>query len=337
MTSLSEGSTDPLAERYDTALVDLDGVVYIGRDVVAGAPDALARAGGAGMRVAYVTNNAARTPEVVAAHLSDLGVPATSEDVVTSAQAAARLVAQEVPTGSRVLVVGGEGLDAALTELGLRPVRSADDEPAAVVQGFAPQVGWELLTEGVIAVRRGVPWIASNLDRTIPTARGLAPGNGALVGVIAAATGAAPIVAGKPELALHEETMRRTGARRPLVVGDRLDTDIEGANNAGVDSLLVLTGVTGPSELVAAEARLRPSYIAEDLETGLLSAHPAVHEQNGAWVCAGWRAGGSDGRWRLEGSGERIDALRALCAGVWSVGGAEPSDVTAALDDLPAR
>ncbi len=337
MTSLSEGSSDPLAERYDTALVDLDGVVYIGPDVVAGAPDALARAGRVGMRIAFVTNNAARTPQAVAAHLCDLGVPAESDEVVTSAQAAARLVAKEVPNGSRVLVVGGKGLDAALTELGLRPVRSADDDPAAVVQGFAPQVGWELLTEGAIAVRRGVPWIASNLDRTIPTARGLAPGNGALVGVIAAATGTSPVVAGKPELALHEDTMRRTGARRPLVVGDRLDTDIEGANNAGVDSLLVLTGVTGPSELVAAEARLRPSYMAEDMAAGLLSPHPAVSEQNGEWVCAGWRAGRSDGRWRLDGSGERIGALRALCAGVWSVGGAEPPDVTAALDDLPER
>ena len=210
------------------------------------------------MRVAFVTNNAARTPEAVAAHLRDLGVAAEPDDVVTSAQAAATLVAERVPAGAPVLVVGGDGLRAALTERGLRPVASADDEPAAVVQGFAPDVGWTLLTEGVVAVRRGLPWVASNLDRTIPTARGLAPGNGALVGVIAAVTGATPVVAGKPELALHEEAVRRTGAQRPLVVGDRLDTDIEGANRAGADSLLVLTGVTSPGELVCAAGATAP-------------------------------------------------------------------------------
>jgi len=338
VTRLSDGSAQPLATRYDTALVDLDGVVYVGPDAVVGAADSLARAGALGMRVAFVTNNANRTPDAVARHLGDLGVPAEAVDVVTSAQAAARLVSAAVPDGARVLVVGGEGLHAALTELGLRPVRSADEDPAAVVQGFAPQVGWELLTEGVIAVRRGLPWIASNLDRTIPTARGLAPGNGALVGVIAAATGAEPVVAGKPELALHEEAMRRTGAQHPLVVGDRLDTDIEGANRAGVDSLLVLTGVATPSDLVCAAAELRPAYIAEDLDAGLLAPHATVQELDGTWTSAGWRASGADGRWHLSGSGARVDALRALCVGVWSSGDrTDPSGVAEALDQLPGR
>lgn len=333
MTSLADGSAEPLAARYDTALVDLDGVVYIGPAVVPGAADSLARAGDLGMRVAFVTNNAARTPESVAAHLRDLGVAADPGDVVTSAQAAARLVAKRVPAGSRVLVVGGEGLRVALTELGLQPVQSADDDPGAVVQGFAPAVGWELLTEGAIAVRRGLPWIAANLDRTIPTARGAAPGNGTLVGVITAATGATPsAVAGKPELALHQEAMRRTGARRPLVVGDRLDTDIEGANRAGVDSLLVLTGVTGPAELVCAGGELRPTYMSEDLESGLLAPHPVVQAEKAGWTCAGWRASVQDGAWRLDGAGSRIDGLRALCGGVWAQDEqCEPAAVAAAL------
>ena len=339
MTRLSEGSAEPLVTRYDTALVDLDGVVYIGPEVVPGAAESLARARTVGMRVAFVTNNAARTPEAVAKHLTDLGVTAEPDDVVTSAQAAARLVAERVPPGSPVLVVGGEGLRAALDERGLRPVQSADDDPAAVVQGFAPEVGWVMLTEGAIAVRRGLPWVASNLDKTIPTARGLAPGNGALVGVISAATGAKPVVAGKPELALQQEAVRRTGARRPLVVGDRLDTDIEGANRAGDDSLLVLTGVTSPLELVCAAAPLRPSYISEDLENGLFVPHPPVQEADGAWTCRGWTARGDGAVWRVEGTGPRIDALRALCVGVWAQGegGAEAARVAAALDSLPDR
>jgi glycerol-1-phosphatase len=335
VTLLAEGSAEPLAARFDTALVDLDGVIYIGPDVVPGAAESLAKARQASMRVAFVTNNAARTPQAVAAHLRDLGVAADPDDVVTSAQAAATLVADRVPADARVLVVGGEGLRAALTERGLRPVASADDDPAAIVQGFAPDVGWTLLTEGVVAVRRGLPWVAANLDLTIPTARGLAPGNGALVGVIAAVTGTTPVVAGKPERALHEEAVRRTGAQHPLVVGDRLDTDIEGANRAGVASLLVLTGVSSPAELVRASAALRPSYIAEDLESGLLDPHPPVQQRAGAWTCGGWTAR-CDGAWRVEGTGSRIDALRALCAGVWSRGEG-PSDagnVAAAVDGL---
>ena len=130
--------------------------------------------------------------------------------------------------------------------------------------------------------------------------------------------------------------MRRTGARHPLVVGDRLDTDIEGANRAGVASLLVLTGVATPGELVSAAAALRPSYIAEDLESGLLAAHPQVQERAGAWTCGGWTAT-RDGAWRVEGTGPRIDALRALCAGVWSQAedAADAESVAAAVDGLP--
>ena len=322
VSDLAAGSPRPLAERFDTALLDLDGVVYVGADAVPGAADALRRARAAGMRLAFVTNNAARTPETVAAHLCDLGVEASVDEVVTSAQAAATMVADRVAPGSRVLVVGGDGLVEALRERGLRPVSSADDDPAAVVQGFAPHVDWAMLTEGVLAVRRGVPWVAANMDLTVPTARGLAPGNGALVTAVAAATGATPEVAGKPEPALHRESTRRSGAREPLVVGDRLDTDIEGAVRAGVPSLLVLTGVTSPADLLAAAPERRPTYVAEGLASGLLEPHPPVTRDGDAWVCTGWRAVSDARGWRVEGEGSRVDGLRALCVGVWS--GAAP-------------
>jgi glycerol-1-phosphatase len=313
VTSLADGISEAPADRFDTALLDLDGVVYVGPDAIDGVPETLAEARGRGMRTAFVTNNAARTPETVATHLRELGVDAEADDVVTSAQAAATLVLGLVGAGAAVLVVGGEGLRVALTERGMRPVTSAD-EAQAVVQGFAPDLDWRLLAEGTFAVRRGLPWIAANLDSTVPTPRGMAPGNGALVAVIAQTTGRAPTaVAGKPELALHQESLRRTGAANPLVVGDRLDTDIEGADRAGVPSLLVLTGVATPADVVRAAADQRPTYVAEDLRAGLLEAHPPVIRDGRGWTC-GEASVGPDGS--LRGTG--IDALRAACVAAWS-------------------
>jgi HAD superfamily hydrolase (TIGR01450 family) len=250
-------------------MLDLDGVVYRSRDAVPHAVESLLAAAAAGMRLTYVTNNASRTPEMVAAHLVELGLPATPDEVVTAAQAVARLIAEQVPQGARVLVIGDEGLRVAVSGYGLELVSSADDDPAAVVQGYRPDTSWTDLAEAAYAIERGVPWFAANTDSTMPTARGIAPGNGALVGAVAAATGTWPTVAGKPEPALHRETMIRTGARRPLVVGDRLDTDIEGANRAGVDSLLVLTGVATLEQLRAAPDLHQPTYVARDLR-GLL-------------------------------------------------------------------
>ena len=326
---LVDGTEVPLAQRHDTALLDLDGVLYVGPDAVPGAAEAVALAAAAGMRLAFVTNNAARTPRTVAAHLTDLGIPAEPSDVVTSAQAAATLVAGRVPAGSRVLVVGGEGLRAALLERGLRPVSTAAENPAAVIQGFSPDVGWVLLAEGTYAVRTGLPWIASNLDSTVPTPQGLAPGNGALVDVIAGATGRRPLSAGKPETPLHEEAVRRTGSGNPLVVGDRLDTDIEGARRAGVDSLLVLTGVATPADVVLSDDLRRPTYVARDLGTGLLEAHPPVRRNDsGAWTCGGWVCATTTETIELTGSGDGIDGLRALCVARWASGGpGTPDDI----------
>ncbi|MEU7169666.1 HAD hydrolase-like protein [Streptomyces morookaense] len=307
-----------LSEAYDTALLDLDGVVYAGGEAIVHAVESLGTARAGGMHLAYVTNNAARTPATVAAHLTELGVPAEPGDVITSAQAVARLIADQLPAGSKVLVIGAEGLRVALRERGLVPVDSADDGPAAVAQGFGgPEMPWGRLMEASYAVARGVPWFASNTDLTIPSARGIAPGNGAAVRVVSLATGAVPQVAGKPLPPMHRETILRTGAERPLVVGDRLDTDIEGAYVGGVDSLLVLTGVTTAAELIAAEPRHRPTFVAEDLR-GLLVPHPVVTEDG---RCGGWTASVRGDELVLDGEGEPVDGLRALCAVGWSAAG----------------
>ncbi|TXS29051.1 HAD-IIA family hydrolase [Streptomyces sp. ms191] len=316
------GSARALSEAYDTALLDLDGVVYAGGEAIPYAVEALGAARTGGMHLAYVTNNALRTPDAVAAHLTELGVPAVGADVITSAQAVARLIADEVPAGSRVLVIGGEGLRVALRERGLEPVESADDDPAAVVQGYGgPELPWGRFAEASYAVARGVPWYASNTDLTIPGARGIGPGNGAAVEVVRIATGAEPKVAGKPLPPMHRETVLRTGAERPLVVGDRLDTDIEGAFNGGVDSLLVLTGVTDVAQLLAAVPEHRPTYVDADLR-GLLTGQPEVDADGDGFACGGWTASVSGGALVLEGGGDALDGVRALCAAAWTDAGA---------------
>jgi glycerol-1-phosphatase len=354
------GSEQPLNEAYDAALLDLDGVVYLSGAAIAGAPEALAQARRRGMQLAFVTNNASRTPSATAAQLTRLGVPADAAEVVTSAQAAAHLIADRVPAGAPVLVVGGMGLRHALRERGLRPVSTAADRPAAVVQGYGPDINYGLLAEGALAVRAGAWFVASNVDVTLPTARGLQPGNGSLVQVIVTSTGTRPVVAGKPEPPLHEEAVARTGAKRPLVVGDRLDTDIEGAVRVGAASLLVFTGVSRPADAVLAPPRQRPTYLARDL-AGLLEPHPSVTAADGEYRCGGWRAravsvkefqegqdgqagnggragagGSAAGAARLEisGEGEAIDGLRALCAAAWSAGAVTADSVASAVGRL---
>ncbi|WP_030624448.1 HAD-IIA family hydrolase [Streptomyces sclerotialus] len=313
-------SAQALSEAYDTALLDLDGVVYAGGSAIPHAVESLSTARDGGMHLAYVTNNAARTPDTVAAQLSGYGLPTAAGDVVTSAQAVARLIAGQVPEGAKVLAIGGEGLKVALRERGLVPVDSAEDDPAAVVQGYDPKQNWEQLAEAAYAVGRGVPWFASNTDLTIPKERGIAPGNGALVEVVRIATGGSPQVAGKPQPPMHRETVLRTGAERPLVVGDRLDTDIEGAFNGGVDSLLVLTGVTTAAELLAAPPQHRPTYVDADLR-GILGPQPAVTDADGGYKCGGWVASVAEDVLVLDGEGSPLDGLRALCAAAWTAAG----------------
>lgn len=326
------GSTRPLDTVYDTALLDLDGVVYIGSRPVPAAAEAVGRARAAGMGVAFVTNNALRTPAAVAELLSRMSIPADAEDVVTSAQAAARLVARRCGRGSRVLALGDMGLRAALHRQGLRPVSTAAERPAAVVEGFSPRKGYDAISEGCLAVSQGALYVITNADLSVPSPRGLHPGNGSVSRIIAKATGREPIVAGKPEPPLHEEAVLRSGARRPLVVGDLLATDIEGANRRSADSLLVLSGVTTPADVVLAPPQHRPRYIAADLG-GLNSPHPAPEFHGGIARCGGWWARAENGGGvELNGSGDRSNALRALCTAVWSA--SPPADAAAVASAL---
>ena len=288
----------PLDTAYDAALLDLDGVLYVGADAVPHAALAVTAAREVGMRLAFVTNNASRRPEVVAAHLTSLGIAAEPHDVVTSAQAAVRYLAARLPAGAAVLVIGTEGL----AELG-------------VVQGLATTTSWTDLAEAAVAIRAGALWVAGNRDATYPSARGPLPGNGAMVAALELATGRSPVVVGKPEPELHLASVERVGALRPLVVGDRLDTDVLGARGTGTDSLLVLTGVTTYDELLAAPERLRPTYVGWDLRA-LAAPQPPVERDGDGTRCGEARA------WRtpdgVGSEGPRDLALRAACALAWS-------------------
>ena len=316
-----------LCDEYDLAMLDLDGVVYIGSAAVEGAPGHL-EAAATGLHLAYITNNAARPPSVVAEHLRTLGITAEDDDVVTSAQAAARLIADQVPAGSAVYVIGGEGLFVALAEHDLTWVQSISDEPAAVVSGYHPDLRWKTVIDGAILVQRGLPWVASNLDLTVPTANGPGPGNGVLVEAVAKYADRRPDVAGKPEKPLFDETVRRVGGEHPLVVGDRLDTDIEGAVNTGLDSLLVMTGVTGLVELVSAGPGARPSYICADLG-GLSTPHP-VPTAAGEHSLNGWAARAERSRLVVSGAGNVDDWWRVVASAAWEHldGSGQPVDVS---------
>ena len=212
-----EESTAPIVEAHDLVMFDLDGVVYVGGEAIDGVAERIERLRKAGRHVAFVTNNASRTPAQVADKLLGAGVSAAETDVVTSAQAAARVLVDEHGVGARILLLGGEGLRVALVEVGLEPV----DKPAgavAVVSGYGPDVRWRDIMRVSTLVRDGLPYVASNADLTIPTTYGLAPGHGVLVKTITGFAGVAATVAGKPEKPLMEETVRRVGGDRPIMV-----------------------------------------------------------------------------------------------------------------------
>nr|WP_271211280.1 HAD-IIA family hydrolase [Rhodococcus wratislaviensis]GLK37150.1 hydrolase [Rhodococcus wratislaviensis] len=307
MTALRDG--------YDALLLDLDGTLYQGPQEIPGAREALA----AGEQSCYyVTNNASRRPGEVAEHLTELGFDADESTVVTSSQTAARLLAENVAPGSPVLIVGTEALADEIRHVGLRPVRSFEDAPAAVVQGHSPTTDWAILAEATLAIRAGAVWVAANLDTTLPTERGLVLGNGSMVAALRTATSREPLVAGKPAAPLMEDAMRRSKCVRPLVVGDRLDTDIEGANNVGLDSLLVLTGVSTAVDVLRAAPEQRPTYLASELDALNRPAEESLV--------------GEDNRWSVEFDGSDlvieptsesaapVDSaalLRAVTAGAW--------------------
>jgi glycerol-1-phosphatase len=315
-------SDAPLIEVYDLAMFDLDGVIYIGGHSIAGVPEVLRDIRTDGLAVAFVTNNASRTSDTVAAKLTAMGVPADDSDVVTSAQAAARLLRDRYGSGAPVAMLGAVGLESALKAAELVPVEVSDEQAVALSTGYGPDVIWRDIMRAAVRVRAGLPWVATNADLSIPTDFGTAPGHGVLVGMLERFAGVTPIVAGKPQRPLLDETIRRVGGRRPLMVGDRLDTDIEGAHNAGVDSLLVLTGVSGLADLVTAPVARRPSYISPGLQ-GLREVHraPSPVDDGGdteRFELGGWFGAVRDGELVMDGTGSQSDWWRVAATTAWS-------------------
>ncbi|CAG7610610.1 HAD-IIA family hydrolase [Leucobacter soli] len=313
-------------EGAELLLADLDGVVYRGKQGIPGAVEQLNRAADGTRRLGYVTNNASRTDEAVAAQLRELGLHAEAGDVVTSPQAAAALLSRTVPRGSTVLVIGGDGLVDELQKAGFSITRSAEDSPAAVVQGFAPEIGWKDLAEAAFALaeepgREPLPWIATNTDWTFPLERGLAPGNGTLVSAVHTAVQRLPVFAGKPETPIFETAFERFGSRQALMLGDRLDTDIKGARAAGIRSAHVLTGVDRPKQLVAASADMQPDYIIQSIDELHLPYPETVIEKDGtARVGAARVRMNGHAAEILHAGNEPIELLRAGCAAIWGSG-----------------
>jgi len=317
-----------IAQEYECLLIDLDGTVFRGASPTPGAVRSLDEVHG---RKLFVTNNASRSADQVAAHLRELGFTATGADVVTSAQSAAHLLAGQLSPESPVLIVGTEALANEIATVGLRPVRRYDDDPVAVVQGLSTTIGWPDLAEAALAIRAGALWVAANVDPTLPTERGLLPGNGSLVAALRAATDAEPRVAGKPAPQLFQDAVARGDFRASLVVGDRLDTDIEGANAAKLPSLMVLTGVNTARDAVYAEPARRPTFIGHDLRS--------LH-QDGEQLTVGPQPG-----WRVEvddravtvgatgaDDGDGLSIVRAVASAIWGLQEGQQVRIEAADD-----
>ncbi len=310
------------ADRYDALLLDLDGTVFAGHQAIPNAKETLE-----GLDTArfFVTNNASRRPSEVAAHLRDLGFEASAEMVVTSAQTGARLLAEHLPAGSRALVVGTDGLAQEVREAGIAVTRSADDGPAAVIQGHSPDTGWAQLSEAALAIRAGALWVATNVDATLPSERGLLVGNGSMVAALRNATGKEPLVAGKPAAPLMADAIARAGGSAPLVVGDRLDTDIEGGHSVGIESVLVLTGVSTVTDLLAAPPEQRPTYVVDDL-AGLFEDVDAVRVA----PQPGWSVTVDGSTVTVAGDGDEIGLVPALASATWKAidnGTADPEEL----------
>jgi HAD superfamily hydrolase (TIGR01450 family) len=319
-----------LAQHHDCLLLDLDGTVFRGREPTPGAVETL---DAVDSRILFITNNASRSAGQVAEHLRELGFTAEPRDVVTSAQSAARLLAEQLPQGVNVLIIGTDSLAAEVSGVGLVPVRTWSEAPVAVVQGHSPETGWSNLAEAALAIRSGALWIAANMDKTLPSERGLLPGNGSMVAALQAATDQAPQVAGKPSPVLIANALSRGNFHTPLVVGDRLDTDIEGANAAGLPSLMVLCGVTTAQDAIWAIPQQRPDYLAEDLRALAVDADTLRVGPHPGWqvdidsAAVTVRSTGKE-------PGDALSVVRAIAAAVWAAdAGGHPSTI-AAGDDM---
>ncbi len=255
-----------LADPYDVILLDLDGVLYRWPEPIPGASDAVAVLRRSGKRIAFVTNNSSRTPVQVAERLASAGVDADADEVVTSALATAAILVERGVVSA--FVIGEDGLLAALADAGIRVADASSDEVDVVVVGFDRAADYAKLKDASVLVQRGAALVASNADASFPAPGGESwPGAGALLAAIETTTGARGEAFGKPEAPLFERALASAGGGRPLVVGDRLDTDIAGASRLGWDSALVLTGDARREDLEGSP--WTPTFIVDDL-SGLL-------------------------------------------------------------------
>ena len=323
-----------LIDAYDAVFFDLDGVIYLGPLAVDGATGALAGLVELDKKLMFVTNNAARSAHVVIDQLNSLGFHADDHTVLTSAQVAVTHIAGELPKGARVLVSGSASLAELVAQAGLVPVQTAAENPDAVVQGYDPAMTWPRLDEAALAIQAGARWYATNDDASRPTERGLVPGAGGAIAVIAGTVGGQPTIFGKPFRPMLAEAIRRTGAERPIFVGDRIDTDIVGAVNAGIDSLMVFTGAHGKADLVATGPGERPTHIGADVRA-LLEPPRKVELEPAHARCREQVAFADAGTVRLESApptlDTQLDALWAITQLMWD----DPAlDCTAALTSL---
>lgn len=306
--------------QYDLLLADLDGVVYEGTVAIKNAVETLNEIANQSIPIGYVTNNSSRKPETIVQQLTELGLKAKPEDIISSGQTAVELLQTKLSAGAKVLVVGGEGLKARVSSGGFQIVSSSEDGPEAVIQGFSPDVSWRDLAEASYSIQNGALWVATNNDWTLPQEKGLAPGNGTLVGAVHTAVGQLPIVAGKPEPAIFQTALNLYKAENSIFVGDRLDTDILGANRAAIKSVLVLTGVSTRKDALAAKPEERPSYIISSLSE-LLEEYKEPKQTKRGWSCgkASVELLG-DKVLVTEGNPQSIEALRAACMVIWNSG-----------------
>lgn len=307
-------------DKFQTLFLDLDGVIYEGANPIVDSVESINSLAAKEISIGYVTNNSSRKPETIAEQLRGFGIELEPKNVISSAQAGVELLESLIPSNSKVLVVGGEGLRSRVQEAGFELVSSSDDQPAAVIQGFSPEVGWKDLAEASYSIQAGAKWVATNQDWTIPREKGIAPGNGTLVSAVHTAVGQLPLVAGKPERAIFETAMREFQTESAIYVGDRLDTDVAGANGAGLGSGLVMTGVTSRKELLAAKKEARPTYILGTLKDLLSDYRAPVKTKRG------YKLGDSE----VELLGDKVvvsfgdpnslDSLKAACLTIWESG-----------------
>lgn len=306
-----------LFENFDGLLFDLDGVIYKGKNSIPGAVETINEISKT-KPVGYLTNNAARRPETIAEQLQGFGLNVKPSQIIGAARAAAELLAEKIPAGSKVLVVGGDGLRSEVENLGFEIVSTANQEPAGVIQGFSPEVGWKELAQASFAIQRGAIWVASNQDWTIPVEGGIAPGNGTLVSAVHTAVGKLPEFAGKPAPKIFDTAVKILGLRNPLFVGDRLDTDSKGARGFGIKSAIVLTGVSKRKDLLAAKPDERPDYIISNLPQ-LLENYPESKQTKYGFRNQDSQVELLEKRVRLvSGDPGSLSSLRAACEVIWT-------------------